>query len=104
MDEAGLHSSVSIFTTVLALAFSHPLRRRHPMTHGSKRGVVSAKELLSRRGDGTMSLKASLRFVGFVSRALRLHVSETPNPTVDLTNFGRWTPRDLAAQRRSPLR
>jgi hypothetical protein len=28
----------------------------------------------------------------------------TPNPAVDPAPFGRWTLRDKAAQRRSPLR
>ena len=28
----------------------------------------------------------------------------TPNPAVDLALFGRWTLRDKAEQRRSPLR
>jgi len=31
-------------------------------------------------------------------------VAASSNMTVDLAPFGRWTPRDKAAQRRSPLR
>jgi len=31
-------------------------------------------------------------------------LAPTPNPTVDLAPFGRWTLREKAAQRRSPSR
>ena len=80
MDEANLHSFASIFSTVLTLGSSRPLSHQLPMTLGCRHGVLSAKGLLSRLGNGTMIPKPRLHFAGFVSRALRLLVPATPNP------------------------
>ena len=78
-----------------------------PFQHRECGRVALAGQRRSFRGGVTIALRSIAVSPAPTFVATRFAVpwhSSAPNPAVDLAPFGRWTLRDEAAQRRSPLR